>query len=171
MLDNIRDHSLVVAKISHLIARSFRDAGLDISILKATAGALMHDIGKTSSLNTSRDHSEIGRQICIENRLYEIAGIVGEHVRLKNYCLKEDYSEKEIVYYADKRVNHDKIVSLEDRLIYILDRYGRDNADIRRSIEINFKLCKSVEEKLFRKLTFSPEALHNLAKHENIGEI
>jgi hypothetical protein len=68
-------------------------------------------------------------------------------------------------------VNHDKIVSLEDRLHYILDRYGRDNEDICHAIEINFKLCKRVEEKLFRKLAFSPEALAQLAQNEKIGEV
>ena len=123
MLQNIKAHSLVVARVAHLIARSLDDAGCMISIEKVTAGALMHDIGKTSSLESGRDHSEIGRQICLENSLDEIADIVGEHVRLKAYDLNDGFSEKEIVFYSDKRVNHDRIVSLEERLAYILERY------------------------------------------------
>ena len=71
--------------------------------------------------------------------LSEIADIVGEHVRLKNYELNGSYSEKEIVFYSDKRVNHDRIVSLEDRLAYILERYGKDNEERCRAIKTNFE--------------------------------
>jgi uncharacterized protein len=169
MLENIKAHSIVVTKVAHLITVGLRNAGLDISLEKVVAGALLHDIGKTSSLGTGRDHSEIGRQICLENHLDETASIVAEHVRLKSYNLNGDYSEKEIVYYSDKRVNHDGIVSLEDRLEYILDRYGRNKEGICRAIRMNFELCKKVEKKLFKKLTFSPESLAHLAENEEIG--
>jgi putative nucleotidyltransferase with HDIG domain len=169
MLGHIKAHSLVVARIAHLLARVLRDVGFDISVEKAVAGALLHDIGKTVSLESSKDHSEIGRQICLQNNLEEIADIVGEHVRLKNYNLNGNYSEKEVVFYADKRVNHDKIVSLEERLDYILGRYGRDQEELRSAIRENFELCKKVERKLFSELNFSIASLPHLAKNEETG--
>ncbi len=169
MLENIKAHSIVVTKVAHLIAVGLRNAGLDISLENVVAGALLHDIGKTSSLGTGQDHSEIGRQICLENNLYETAIIVAEHVRLKSYNLNGDYSEKEIVYYSDKRVKHVGIVSFEDRLEYILDRYGKKREGICRAIRINFELCKKIEKKLFKKLTFSPESLAALAEGEEIS--
>ena len=152
-----------------MVVEIMRDAGFDISVEKAVAGALMHDIGKTFSLESSQDHSEIGRQICLQNNLEEIADIVGEHVRLKNYDLNGNYSEKEIVFYADKRVNHDKIVSLEERLDYILGRYGRDQEELCSAIRENFELCKKIERKLFSKLNFSVTSLPHLAENEEIG--
>lgn len=169
MLDNIRAHSLLVAKVAHLIATGLRDAGVSISVNKAAVAALLHDIGKTPGLRSKHDHAEIGRQICIQNHLDEIADIVGQHVRLKDYDLNENYSETEIVYYADKRVNHDKIVTLEERLAYILKRYADNQERLSRAIKINFELCKEVEKKLFRKLGFGPESLSYLAKNEKIG--
>jgi len=169
MLENIKAHSIVVTKVAHLIARGLRDAGFDISLKKTTAGALLHDIGKTDSLYSGENHSEIGRQICLQNHLDEIADIVREHVILKDYNLSDDYSEKEIVYYSDKRVNHDKIVTLQERLNYILERYGRNQERLYQLISKNFELCKKVEEKLFSKLDFSHESLSYLAKHEEIG--
>lgn len=159
MLDNIKAHSVVVAKIALLIAKGLEEAGVDISVSKATAGALMHDIGKTASLKYGGDHTEIGRQICLRNHFEEIAGIVREHVLLRHYEIEGDYSEKEIVYYADKRVNHDRIVSLDERLTYILDRYGNNQQDLLRRINKNFRLCAKVEKKLFTKLNFRPEIL------------
>jgi len=63
-----------------------------------------------------------------------------------------------VVFYADKRVNHDQIVTLKEREEYILKRYGRDQEELCRRIKSNFRLCWQVEEKLFRKLKFSPES-------------
>ncbi len=168
MLENIKAHSVVVAKIARLIAKGLEQAGVDISIEKAIAAALMHDIGKTASLKYGGDHTEIGRQICLRNHFEEIADIVREHVIFKDYELDGDYSEKEIVYYADKRVNHDRIVSLDERLAYILERYGNNQQDLCRRIKKNFKLCAKVEKKLFTKLNFRPESLSRLVEKEEI---
>ena len=169
MLEHIKAHSLVVATVAHLIARSLKDSGIRISIEKVTAGALMHDIGKTSSLESGYDHSEIGRQICLDNRFNEIADIVGEHVKLKEYHLSKGFSEKEIVFYSDKRVNHDRIVSLDDRLSYILERYGGNNEERCRAIKDNFKRCRAVEKKLFSRLNFRANRLEDMAVDEDIG--
>jgi len=168
MLENIKAHSVVVAKIARLIAKGLEQAGVDISIEKAIAAALMHDIGKTASLKYGGDHTEIGRQICLRNHFEEVADIVREHVVFKDYELDGDYSEKEIVYYADKRVNHDRIVSLDERLVYILERYGNNQQDLCRRIKKNFKLCAKVEKKLFTKLNFRPESLSRLVEKEEI---
>ena len=169
MLDNIRSHSVVVAKVARLIAQGLKDAKIDISVETTTAAALLHDIGKTASLKSNKDHSEIGRQICLKNHLDEIASIVAEHVRLKNYILNRDYSEKEIVFYADKRVKHDQIVSLKERLTYILERYGKGQEQLSRAIKANFSLCEQVQQKLFSKLTFTPESLSRIAlAQENV---
>lgn len=162
MLANIRAHSVVVAKVACIIAQGLRETDIDISVETVTAGALLHDIGKTASLQSGQDHSKIGRQICLENHLDEIAPIVAEHVRLKDYRLNGNYSEKEIVFYADKRVNHDQIVSLDERLAYILERYGRGREGLSRAIRENFSLCRQIQEKLFGKLAFSPEALSRM---------
>jgi putative nucleotidyltransferase with HDIG domain len=168
MLKNIRAHSVMVAKVAGVIVRGLKGAGVDISIKKTIAGALLHDIGKTSSLNSGEDHAEIGRQICVQNNLEEIADIVGEHIRLANYSLNGRYSEKEIVFYADKRVNHDKIVSLKERLAYLIERYGGNQEGLEDAIRINFDLCKAVEKKLFTRLDFGPESLASLAENEDI---
>ncbi len=166
MLENIRAHTVMVGKIAFLIARDLQRSGIDVSVKKATVGALLHDIGKTPALESGENHAEMGMRICLENNLDEIAPIVREHVRLKNYELEGVYCEKEIVYYSDKRVNHDKIVSLHERMDYIIDRYACGKEDLREAIRKNFLLCGSVEEKIFRKLAFRPEALSRLVESE-----
>ena len=167
MLDNIKAHSIMVERVAHLIAGGLREAGEDISLELTAAGALMHDIAKTPCLDTEADHAAVGRMICLENHLDEIADIVGEHIRLKRYEPDEVVSEKEIVYYADKRVNHDVVVSLQERLRYLLLRYGRGREHIIPLIRKNFDLSKEVEKKLFAKLLFGPE---ELARRINGGD-
>jgi uncharacterized protein len=157
MLENIKAHSIMVERIASLVAQGLVEAGENLSLGRVTAGALMHDIAKTQSLKTKEDHSTRGSEICLQNRLDEIADIVAEHVVLRAFSKEGPVLEKEIVYYADKRVNHDKIVSLEERLAYLIKRYGRGDERLIRRMGKNFDLCRQVESKLFAKLHFGPE--------------
>jgi uncharacterized protein len=159
MLENIKAHSIMVEKVARIIALEIIKAGTNVSIEMITAGALMHDIGKTSCLNTRDDHAEKGSEICIRNSFKEIAEIVREHVILESFDPSGIVNEKEIVYYADKRINHDMIVSLDERLEHLLIRYAMGNKRIEGLIEENFILCKKVEKKLFKLLSFRPEDL------------
>lgn len=159
MLEHIKEHSIMVTRIARFLAGELIEAGESLSLEKITAGALMHDIAKTSCLQTGGDHAEEGRKICIRHHLDEIAPIVAEHVILKHFPENGHFSEEAVVYYSDKRVNHHRIVSLEERLNYILERYGRNNGQRREAIRYNFALCKNVEEVLFRLLPFNPEEL------------
>jgi len=167
MLENIKAHSMVVERVANIIARGLIDTGLDLMLEKITAGALLHDIGKSICLGTEEDHAVKGEEICVENQLDEIADIVGEHVVLKNFQPRAPISEKEIIHYADKRVNHDHVVSLGERLEYLIDRYGRDTAHLIGRIKKNFKICEALERKLFRGLRFKPEALVDMVKEED----
>ena len=127
MLPNIKDHSIIVARVAEIITNGLIAAGHKLSMDRVIAGALLHDIGKTACLDNNDDHAAKGVKICLAHNLDPIADIVGEHVILRNYSPGNNFTEKEIVYYADKRVNHDQVVSLEERLTYILDRYGMNN--------------------------------------------
>jgi len=162
MLDHIRDHSVMVEKIPRLIAQELLSAGVEISLEKVIAGALLHDIGKTLCLKTDADHSAVGKDICLSNQLDEIADIVGEHVRLKNYRPNGRIVEKEVVYYADKRVNHAAIVSLDERLTYLIQHYGKNEFEIQQRIRKNFQVCEDVEKKIFNKLRFKPEEIKKM---------
>jgi len=164
MLDNIKAHSIVVEKIASVIATGNISAGFNISLEKVIAGSLMHDIGKTLCLDSKDDHAAKGMEICIQNNFIEIAEIVGEHIRLKKYEPDGAVRAREIVYYADKRVNHDRVVSLDERLQYLLARYARNTKTIGQLIKDNFKECRQVEKKLFAKLDFRPEDLAEMIR-------
>ena len=165
MLVNIRCHSLVVARIADLLATTLQENGLqqlpDRQL--CISGALLHDIAKTPCLDGNCDHALAGAEICLKLGYPEIAAIVEEHVILKDHnpdrYAQGIFSAREIVYYADKRVRHDEIVSLDKRLEYIIERYGNDDAHRHELIRANFDQCVQLEGFLFKFLGFPPEEL------------
>jgi putative nucleotidyltransferase with HDIG domain len=159
MLANIREHSTVVAEIVRVISQGLIRSGIHISVERAVAGALLHDIGKTQCIETGGDHAALGREICLQHQFDEIADIVGEHIWLRRNSPDGVYSEKEVVYYADKRVLHASVVSLQQRMDDILNRYGRDDHRLSQFIRDNFSICKGIERKIFSRLHFRPEDL------------
>jgi putative nucleotidyltransferase with HDIG domain len=162
MPEHIRRHSEMVESAALLIVDAHLKAGTQLSREKVRAGALLHDIAKALCLKNGGDHALKGGEICKRNNFQEITEIVAEHVRLRDYSPKKQISEKEIVYYADKRVNHDKIVSLDERLLDLIKRYGKGRQDISERIRLNFELCRDVEKKIFKELDFGPADLPRL---------
>jgi putative nucleotidyltransferase with HDIG domain len=154
MLDNIRDHSLQVARVAVTLGRAFVRAGIDIDEDLVTAGALLHDVAKTKCLNGVCNHAAVGGEICLQRGFDEVAVIVAEHVILADY--HRPLSAVEIVYYADKRVRHDEIVSLDARQVYIEERYGQDKPEIIEAIRLNFGKCYDMEARIFAELDFVP---------------
>lgn len=155
MLANIRDHSLLVARVAGLMAENLSRRGVGVSVELTVAGALLHDIAKTACLDCDGNHAAMGSEICRRHDYAEIAEIVAEHVLLRDVS-PECCREKEIVYYADKRVLHDQVVGLDERLDYILARYGRNDERLHGLIRQNFVLCRQVEERLFTLLPWAP---------------
>lgn len=156
MLPNIREHSIMVARVAEIITSSLIRAGHALSLETVIAGALLHDIGKTACLDNDDDHAVIGSEICLAHDLERIADIVAEHVILKNFAPENGFGEKEIVYYADKRVNHNQVVSLQQRLAYILERYGLNNEARCSAIKKNYARCQELETRMFSTLMFGP---------------
>ena len=170
MLENIRHHSFMVARVAETIVSSLSvPADKDISPPDPSlvlAGALLHDIAKTKCLDGSCRHAEEGEQICVDHGFPDVGIIVGEHVILKSFehesYRRGSFGAREIVYYSDKRVNHTTIVSLEQRLEYIVDRYGDGSSYIDQRIRENFQHCLHLERYLFSFLPFAPENLADL---------
>ncbi|NTV14961.1 MAG: HDIG domain-containing protein [Desulfobulbaceae bacterium] len=161
MLANIRDHSIIVARIATRMAEELHCPDRQLSLPLVTAAALLHDIGKTSCLDSDRDHAAYGREICLAHGLAELAPIVGDHVRFRDNPTG-DFSEYEVVFYADKRVTHEQVVSLEEREIYILERYGRNDPHRLAIIREHCRSWRLVEARLFSSLWFAPAELAEL---------
>lgn len=161
MLGNIRDHSIIVARIANLLAEELLLTGRRLSLPLVLAAALLHDIGKTACLDCDRDHAAYGRDICLTHGFTELAPIVGDHVRYRENGGR-DLGEYEIVFYADKRVTHDQVVSLDEREVYILERYGRNDPERLAAIRANCRNWRKLEMELFAPLPIVPAEVAGL---------
>ena len=151
MLPNIIRHSIQVKNVAIAIANNLIDKSL-INIELVSAGALLHDIGKTISLKTGDHfHDKIGANLIIELGYPETAEICACHVFLDSFNPHGNIEEREIVHYADKRVKHDEIVSLEERFEDLLARYGTTEKK-RETILENQKFLYLLDEKISRHL-------------------
>jgi hypothetical protein len=87
-----------------------------------------------------------------------VGNIIRQHVILDDWKENTPVTEQEIVNYADKRVLHDTIVSLARRLEYIQDTYGHLQ-DLQDRIAGMWGMTRTLENKLFRRISFSPDQL------------
>jgi hypothetical protein len=90
---------------------------------------------------------------------YEKVGdVVAQHIWLHPEGDPSTVSEVEIVNYADKRVMHDRVVSLEERFRDLKERYGRNQSafDYLERLE---KEINGIENKIFLILQIDPNTL------------
>ncbi|MDA3786860.1 MAG: HDIG domain-containing protein [Deltaproteobacteria bacterium] len=168
MLGNIKEHSVMVAQVATMLSRELNRAGVQIDGELAVAGALLHDIAKTMCLESGCNHARVGAEICLAHGFAEVADFVGEHVMLRDFSPAR-LSAKEVVSYADKRVKHHQIVSLAERLEYILGRYGQGDPHRSAMIRENFEKWCQLEERIFSFLAFKPAQVPDLVKES--GEL
>ena len=151
MLPNIQEHSKKVMQVALGITR-YLEPSLKINNNLIQAAALLHDITKTDSLESGKSHDISGKKLLTELGYPEIGEIISEHVHLKNFDVQRTLEEKEIIFYADKRVMHDKIVSTEERIQDLINRYSHIPKS-RFYINKTSEQLKLLELKLNRYLT------------------
>jgi uncharacterized protein len=169
MLSHIIDHSVEVTKIALFLSTELNKRGQRIDLGLVEAASLLHDLTKTECLKTKQDHARTGSQLLKEMGYEKIGEVVAEHVQLSNSKDPSSVSEEEVVNYADKRVRHDRIVSLRERFSDLKDRYGKDQ----RGFELLGQLEKAtfdIEQKIFSILKISPDDLQRLQPEKEIND-
>lgn len=168
MMAHIVDHSQQVCRVAVCLAGNLNMQGKSLNLALIRAAALLHDITKTRSFSTHENHAETGGKLLQERGFAEVGQIIAQHVKLESYTgLSKLPGEAEIVNYADKRVLHDQIVSLTERMTYILDRYA-DSQESRERILGLWNKSKEIEKKIFDYLPFQSEALKQIVEMENL---
>ena len=162
MLPHIREHSFLVTTVALRLGNFLEQAGVPLHLPLIEAGALLHDIGKTPCLGTSRNHAEWGAQIVTSVGYPEVADLVREHI-----IVSSDHGdpvairEAEIVNYADKRVLHTQVVTLAARFADLKERYAKSEEARHRLAALERK-AQGLEAKLFSHLNFTPADLLQL---------
>jgi uncharacterized protein len=161
MLDHIIHHSLEVARVALFLAIELNKKGQRIDLDLVEAASLLHDLTKTECFKTKEDHAKTGYQLLKKMGYVRVGEVVADHIQLSKGQDPSSISEEEVVNYADKRVLHDRIVSLKERFRDLKVRYGKDDKSIERMEQLERKTFE-VERKLFSILKIDPENLHRL---------
>lgn len=161
MLENIVSHSLEVAKVALFLSVELNKKGQKIDLDLVEAGSLLHDLSKTECLKTKDDHARTGGQV-LKGMGYERVGdIVAQHIWLGKEGDPSCVTEEEIVNYADKRVMHDRIVSLGERFSDLKARYGLNPKAMEYLERLQTEIY-GIENKIFFILQFDPNDLRHL---------
>jgi len=158
---HIIKHSEKVALISGVLASALLEKGEFLDLKLIISASLLHDIKKIESIYTGENHAKLGKKF-LKNLGYEkVAEIVGAHIIFK---LKKPYDKiypEEIVFYADKRVKHTTIVSVEERFSDLKIRYGKTPKSLAR-LEFLYRFTKKIEKKIFERIEFCEKDLNKL---------
>jgi len=173
-------HSEQVAKVATTIAQKFKDKGIEIDVELVNRAGLLHDIARPihfKEFEESDDadfwqdmqekypekrHGEVGYEL-FKDDYPELAQIILKHAYSDLVVNPPSTWEEKIINYADKRVAHDQIVTLKERLEEGHRRWAHHHPgksrtaglDTNKIDEMHFKL----EAEIFEKINMKPEEL------------
>ena len=156
MLDNVRAHSLQVARvaadITRLVCRStektFGAQSQEQLLQTICAAALLHDLAKTYCIRHGGNHAQVGASWVVDlTKNPAIGQGVLHHVFWPGPADPSHFFLPLVIAYSDKRVRHDEIVSLDTRLDDLLVRYGRTQKH-REMIRRSFDQVRDIETRL-----------------------
>jgi uncharacterized protein len=155
---NVVEHSRKVHRVAMFLCRELnrRDEGLDPGLVEAAS--LLHDIAKVASFETGENHSQAGARLLREHGFGEVAEIVRQHVVLDSGVDHGRITEAALVNYADKRVQHTRVVSLEERFQDLRERYGKTPEARAWLDSLEGQNCL-LEARIFRRIPILPEGL------------
>jgi uncharacterized protein len=150
---NVVRHCKAVAELAVQIAEKCANKGAHIDIELVQIGALLHDIGraKTHGVNHPIFGAEIARSLKLpENLVRIIERHLGGGISVKeahkfgwperSYIPKT--LEEKIVAYADKLIEGERQVPIENTVQKLYDRLGTDHPSARRVLSLHREISK-----------------------------
>lgn len=115
--DKVLRHGHAVAEFGQCLAAQLNRAGLSLSIDLVYAGGLLHDVAKGQP-----NHAKRGERLIKSKEFPALSSIVASHmdIELTSECLID---EAGVVFLADKLIQGDKRVSLDDRFNLALEKF------------------------------------------------
>lgn len=168
--EHIVKHSEKVALVSLFIGCFLKEAREKIDLQLLVVGALLHDIKKYESLLTGENHAFLGYEYMKRLGYKRIGEIIKAHIYLDIVSLDSSITEEEIVHYADKRVMHEKIVTLKERFEDLKKRYGK-NEQVNLRLESLERLNYLIERRIFEKLPFTSDKIMELEKIKEVKNV
>ena len=156
---NLMEHIFIVNKIAVFLAEQLRNSGTaSINTDLVDKASLLHDIAKPVDFGRNTNlHPRVGADMLAKKGYLEIAEIIKKHTITSVLApLQKDKLstwEEKIVFYADKRENEGKIVSVKERLL------GWREMQKPMEFEKYYSAVSALEREIFGQLNFRPDQL------------
>jgi len=108
-------HCERVAQVGLILGKELIDVGFNLNLGLINVSALLHDIARLQP-----NHPQAGARLTADYP--EVAEIIAAHMDCQ-WDRLQPLTEKEIVYLADKLVEEENVVSLQERLEKALEKY------------------------------------------------
>jgi molybdenum cofactor cytidylyltransferase len=145
-------HGLKVAELAVTIGRALDASGHKVDIEVVRLAAMLHDIAKGQ-----RKHDIAGGKILRELGFGKVADIVSVHSDLAGGNLRLPLEAK-LVYLADKLVEGERLVTLEQRYDSSNRRFGL-TAEIQAAITQRLEVARNVKQELESMLGHTLESI------------
>ena len=162
MMPHIREHCRAVASVALDIVRRAEErgvlpAGRGLECPYVLAAGLLHDIAKTYTIRHGGSHAQLGAAwVREETGNPALAQAVLWHVSWpwpdgELDELADPMRLPVIIAYADKRVRHNEVVTLEERFEDLMERYGIDD-ERKARITGYMTRAKAIEKAIFDRI-------------------
>ncbi len=149
---HIRDHSEHVAIVAGFIAETGAHNGMDVDVPSVIASALLHDIAKSYTITHGGNHSQLGASIVMDTfGNPHIAQGILHHVHWPWHVDVDAWFLPLSIIYADKRVMHDSVVTIDERFDDLYVRYGKTE-QIRQRIHESYLQAVAIETAFSRRM-------------------
>ena len=142
-------HVQLVAAIAYLMALSIRAKGEPVNPILAHRGGLLHDLAKLRRMG-NLDHGAAAEQILIESGEPALGQIANRHMLFSLLDEKRTPCtwEEKLVYYADKLVEMNELVLIEERIAGLKTRYPMEPIKLDnlypRMKKLEFEICSAI---------------------------
>ena len=133
-------HSRVVAELARTLAVLLNRAGLALDLPLIVAAGRLHDIARGQP-----DHAGAGARLIAEMGYPRVGAVVAKHMDIQSHGPSLD--EADLIYFADKCVEEDRLVSLEERFEKSMSRYA-DRPHILKKIVRRFDEAKNIGKRI-----------------------
>jgi len=133
-------HSRLVAELARTLAAFLNCTGLALDLPLIIAAGRLHDIARGQP-----DHAGAGSKLIARMGYPRVGAVVAKHMDIQFHGPSVD--EADLIYFADKCVEEDRLVSVEERFERSMSRYA-GRPDILKKIIRRFEDAKNIGRRI-----------------------
>lgn len=134
-------HGEAVARVATRLGEELNRAGCCLDLQLLGAAGLLHDIAKGEP-----DHARAGASILVEHGFDAVAGAVATHMDI-SVSEGDEVGAGELIYLADKLVQGERPVSLEERFRAKMERYSGEPGIIEK-ISARLRTAQAIRSRI-----------------------